>query len=181
MDDWMRLSHIAWDNNKCFYFSMKGTHVMRIIYSKWNGSRDYSQALPGTQAIQMPGQFGEWWNCKACELLNAPYRFGPSSFKLHEKRGIYFFVFTLSHIQSTLQRKKLGKPTFLQEVLDNEKSPALILTVFSFHEAKKKAPGSQYALTLHESFIAVGVFLAANINCHAGNNTSQIKCNSNQL
>lgn len=75
--------------------------------------------------------------------------------------------------------------TLLQEALDNEKTPALILTVSLFHRGekrrKKKAAVSQYALTLHDCFIAASVFLAANINCHTGNNTFQLKCGSNQL
>lgn len=76
--------------------------------------------------------------------------------------------------------------TLLREALDNEKTPALILTVSLFTEAKKeekkkKAAVSQYALTLHDCFIAASVFLAANINCHTGNNTFQLKCGSNQL
>lgn len=55
MDDWMQLSRAAWDNNKCFYFSAKETHVMRIIYSKWSG-RSFTRAGRSLRSGQMNRQ-----------------------------------------------------------------------------------------------------------------------------
>lgn len=57
-----------------------------------------------------------------------------------QKRHLIFFPLTQNHVQNwpMLRKKKLGKLTLLQEVLDNEKTPALILTVSLFMEEKKR-------------------------------------------
>lgn len=137
MDDCMRLSHIARDNNKCFYFSMKATHAMRIIYSKWNSSTDYSRALLGALMIQKPWQFGKLWNKQACEL-NVRYWLRLLSLRFHKKNEVFNFFFTQSKQWLTLQKIKLGRLTLLREVLDNEKTPAPILTVSLFMPEKKR-------------------------------------------
>lgn len=175
MDHWTQLRHIAWDNNsECFYLHMKAAQVMGIIYF-WGNL--FTCTARSTNESKNPGKSGNGG-------MNRPvhcYKWTWAVWAAEQIITHFFLSDSKPFHWSTLQKNTSRTLTFLEEVLDYKKTPALILTASSFQWRKKRVPVSQYALMLHENLIAVSALLAARINYHAGNSTFQLESNSNPL